>query len=69
MNNTFGKSNLNNGICYPCIYNLEIQSTVCRHSPAGFHDGSGCGGSRIHLQSEGEKENCNCLICNTDDLF
>lgn len=38
-----------------CILNREIQSTVCRHSSAGFHDGSGSGGSRIRLQSKGEK--------------
>lgn len=37
------------------LSNLEIQSTVCRHSPAGFHDRSGSGGSWIHLQSKGTK--------------
>lgn len=43
--------------------NLAIQSTVCRHSPARFHDRSGSGGSRIHLQSKGEKVKYTCRVC------
>lgn len=54
---------------YACYFfcviflNLAIQSTVCRHSPAGFHDRSGSGGSRIHLQSKGEKVKYTCRVC------
>lgn len=39
----------------PLIWNLEFRSAVCRHSPAGFHDRSGGGGSRVRLQSKGKK--------------
>lgn len=34
---------------------IKIQSTVCRHSPAGVRDRGGCSGSWICLQSKGEK--------------
>lgn len=32
-----------------------MQSTVCRHPPAGVCDRSGSGGYRVHLQSKGER--------------
>lgn len=37
---------------FHCLFYLF---TVCHHSPAGFRDRSGSGGSRICLQSKGEK--------------
>lgn len=40
---------------YACFCYLFYLFTVCRHSPAGFRDRSGSGGSRICLQSKGEK--------------
>lgn len=46
-----------------CILNLEIQSTVCRHSPAGIHDRSCRRGAWICLQSKGEQNQIRVWAC------
>lgn len=57
----FNRPKVGGSQCACCVFfsvfisNLETQSTVCRHSPAGFHDGSGSCGSRLCLQSQGEQ--------------